>query len=181
MRPSENRATSLWLFSWRPHLAEQVGELLLPTRGVRLREHQLLGHPLEYQLEQLLLVADMPVQRSRPCTQLLSHPAHREAVHPLGVEDPDRRIDDGLAGERCPGGGRTAARAASEGRMLLAVSTRVPRSAIAVETIQPAGMMFDSLNDHLTVSGEAARTRFDPGNSVVQPPVAGAEECPWMR
>ena len=63
----------------------------------------LLDHPLENQLEQLLLVPHVPVDGRGPGAELLAHPAHRQAVHAVGVDDPQRRVDDGLAGSAARG------------------------------------------------------------------------------
>ena len=85
-----------------PGGAEQVLERSLP--GVRsdagLGDLDVAGHPVEHQLEQLVLVAHVLVQRRRPGPQPLGHPAHRHALEPVGVEHGQCRLDDRLTGQR---------------------------------------------------------------------------------
>ena len=67
-------------------------------------------HPLADQVEQLLLVGHVGVQRRGAGLQLLGDPPHAHRVEPFRVEHPQRRVDDRVLAERLAG--RVAARLA---------------------------------------------------------------------
>ena len=58
------------------------------------------GGALDQQLVELLLVRDVRVEGGRPGAELLGDLAHRDRVVPVVDDQPHRRVDDPLAGER---------------------------------------------------------------------------------
>jgi hypothetical protein len=60
-------------------------------------------NPVEDEVEQLVLVPDVPVEGCRPGVQLLAEAAHRQRFQPLFVHDPERRLDDLATRQGHPG------------------------------------------------------------------------------
>ena len=56
--------------------------------------------PVEDELEELLLVRDVPVDGPGSDAELLGEASHAEGPGSLPVEEPQRRVDDQLAAER---------------------------------------------------------------------------------
>ena len=75
-------------------VAGELFDLLLPVLGVGLDHLGLADDPVEHQAEQLLFVADVPVQRGRAGVQLLRELAHRDALQAFALHQPQCGVDD---------------------------------------------------------------------------------------
>ena len=84
----------------RAHRARDVLDLLLPAIGIRVRHRLLADHAIEHEVEQPVLGPDVPVQRARGRVQRARDVAHAEQLEAVGIEDGERRIDDGFLRER---------------------------------------------------------------------------------
>src|SRR5438132_6744827 len=87
------------------NLSSQHLDLLLPDGRVGLRQANLVVKTLEQELEQLVLVAYMPVQRGGAGTQLLGDAAHGKAVDAILFEYARRGVENALAGDGHAGDG----------------------------------------------------------------------------
>jgi hypothetical protein len=83
-----------------PHLARQLLQPLLPVLGIERRQLNLPDDPVEDEQEQLLLVADVPVERGRRSAELLRDAAHARGLEALAVDHSERGVDDRVAAER---------------------------------------------------------------------------------
>ena len=97
----------------RTRVPRKVAELLLPSARIGGGKDDLVGHLLEDELQELALVAHVPIERGRAGPEFLTHPSHREGIHAVAVEDAESRIDDrvprewraGPTGRGCPPSG----------------------------------------------------------------------------
>ena len=67
---------------------------------IGLGHRRLADDPIQQEVQQLLLVADMPVQGGGARVQLVRQPAHREALQAVALEQDEGGVDDQLAGQR---------------------------------------------------------------------------------
>nr|WP_273944755.1 hypothetical protein [Kutzneria chonburiensis] len=77
----------------------ELAKLVGPASGVGGLARNLGKDALEQQLLELVLVADVRVQRSGPGVELDGDPPHAHAVHADLVEQPVGDVDDQLAAE----------------------------------------------------------------------------------
>ena len=63
------------------------------------RNLDLADHPVDHELEQILLARDVRVERCRAGAELLGDAPHRHRVEPLAVDDLERGSRDRLARE----------------------------------------------------------------------------------
>jgi hypothetical protein len=82
--------------------AAELLDLLAPVLRVGLGHLGLAHDPVEQQAQQLLLVADVPVQRRGAGAELVRELAHAQALHALTLEQHERGVDDRLAAQRAP-------------------------------------------------------------------------------
>ena len=79
----------------------EVLDLLLPALGIgRAGRVHLADRPLEHQVDELVLVAHVPVQRCRARPELLRQAPHGKRIEAFAVQHGERGVDDRLAAER---------------------------------------------------------------------------------
>jgi len=91
-------------------------DLFFPLAAARRGNLLLADHPVEDQVQQAVLAAHVPVQRSRAGVEVLGDPAHAQAVEPIPVEDAQRGLDDRLDRDRVAPATARRARGALPGR-----------------------------------------------------------------
>jgi hypothetical protein len=77
-------------------------ELLLPAVTLRGRHIHLADDLVENQIQQAVLVADVPVQGGGAGVQRVRHPPHAQPFEAFAVQDLDRGLGDRLDGDRIP-------------------------------------------------------------------------------
>src|SRR5262245_21541122 len=77
-----------------------LGQLRTPAIDPLDVVEDLANQLVEHQVDQLLLVLYVPVQRGCPGPELPTEPAHRERLEPFGIDQADRNSDDLIAGQR---------------------------------------------------------------------------------
>lgn len=82
-----------------PQRPAHLLDLLRPAAGFRFRDLHLGQHDVEDEVEQLVPVPHVRVQRGVSGLQLLREPPHAQGVESLGVEDAERRDDDPVLGQ----------------------------------------------------------------------------------
>jgi hypothetical protein len=83
------------------HETREPPNLVLPwQRRVDCVDVDLADHPVDEQVDELVLVPDVRVEGGAARPELLRDPADRDRVQAVRVENPQRGIDDGSAVER---------------------------------------------------------------------------------
>src|SRR5947208_1870118 len=77
-------------------MSPSAAKRLAPVAEQLARDDELGGRRVGHQLEELLLVGDVVIERHGSDAQLGREPAHRDGVDALLVGDPQRRLDDEL-------------------------------------------------------------------------------------
>ena len=77
-------------------LAREGPQLLLPAGWIGGRQPNLADHPVERELQELVLAADVPVEGGRRGAELVGDAPHAGGIEPLGVDDAERGLDDSL-------------------------------------------------------------------------------------
>ena len=144
--------------------AEQRAEALAWLRRERRPRH-VGGEPVEQQHEQLVLVADVPVERHRRARELVRDAAHRQRLDPLPADDRLRGVDHGLP--------REPRRAAGAGRR----GIHRPESASRLSPVPP---MFRGCLGAVGIggSGLSPRARARSRRACPGPPRSSGRRCP---
>ena len=74
-------------------------DLLTPALGIRLGHRQVGDDAVEDELEELLLVLDVPIDRAGADAELVGEPPHGEAGRAVSVEEAQRSLDDDVTAE----------------------------------------------------------------------------------
>jgi hypothetical protein len=79
-----------------PRRAGDLGHLLPPAVGRDDLRDDLADHPIHEEIEELVLVSDVPVDARRTGPELRPEPTHAQRVEALRVGDPAGGVEDAL-------------------------------------------------------------------------------------